>query len=124
MSVRDKVQRMVQGVASGAGATAVVTVASVMPPITNSPALAALMRSTLNDLNVAPAAPSTTSDDAAILMEGIPGLYFFLGGTPAGVDPGSTAANHSPHFFVDEGAVLAGIRLMSRLAFDYVNHGT
>ena len=54
-------------------------------------------------------------------MERIPGLYLYLGGTPAGVGPATTAANHSPKFFVDEGAVLVGIRAMSTLAMGFLN---
>ena len=55
------------------------------------------------------AGPSPASDDVAYLMQQIPGLYLYLGGTPLGVDTTTTASNHSPRFFVDEGAVLTGI---------------
>jgi len=121
MTVRDKIQRTVNGIAAGAGATATVTFTPTIPPVTNDPGLARTMSATLSDLHVTPTGPSTTSDDVAYMLESVPGLYLFLGGTPVGVDPTSTAANHSPKFFVDEGAVLTGIRVMSRLAFAYVS---
>ena len=119
-TVREKVERMAQGTASAAGATANVKFAALMPPITNDAGLANRMRPTLSDLGVKPGGPSTTSDDFAYLLSDVPGLYLYLGGTPKGVDPATTAANHSPKFFVDEGAIQQGIRLMSRLAFDYL----
>ena len=120
MSIREKVNRVVQGIASSAGATATVTITPIMPPVTNSAELARAMGPTLNDLHVLATGPSPTSDDVGYLMQRIPGLYLFLGATPQGVDTTTTAANHSPKFFVDEGAVTTGIRLMSRLAADYV----
>jgi amidohydrolase len=122
-SVRGKVDRMVQGIAAGSGATATVTFTPLIPPVTNDAELARSMSSTLSDLHVTATGPSPTSDDVAYVMEKIPGLYLFLGGTPVGVDTASTASNHSPKFFVDEGAVLVGIRVMSRLAVGFVNHG-
>jgi amidohydrolase len=121
MSVRDKVQRKVQGIAGGAGAAATVTFLPIIPPVANNPDLASTMASTLSDLHVTPTGPSTTSDDVAYMMDRVPGLYLYLGGTPSGVDTASSAPNHSPKFFVDEGAVITGIRVMSRLAVDYVN---
>jgi amidohydrolase len=121
MSIRNKVDRMVQGIASGAGATATVTFTPIIPPVTNNAELAQFMKSTLSELHVTATGPSPTSDDVAYVMERIPGLYLYLGGTPAGVDTASSASNHSPKFFVDEGAILTGIRVMSRLAVDYVN---
>lgn len=124
MSIRNKVDRMVQGIASGAGATATVTFTPITPPVTNNAELARSMNSTLSDLQVTAAGPSPTSDDVAYIMERIPGLYLYLGGTPSGVDTASTASNHSPKFFVDEGAILTGIRVMSRLAADYGNRNT
>jgi amidohydrolase len=120
MSIREKVDRVVQGIAASAGATATVTFTPLMPPVANSAELARAMSPTLSDLHVAATGPSPTSDDVAYLMQRIPGLYLYLGGTPLGVDTTATAANHSPRFFVDEGAVTTGIRVMSRLAADYV----
>ena len=121
MNIRNKVDRMVQGIASAAGATATVNFTPIIPPVTNNAALSQSMNRTLSDLHVIATGPSPTSDDVAYIMEKIPGLYLYLGGTPADVDTTSTAPNHSPKFFVDEGAIATGIRVMSRLAIDYVN---
>ena len=119
MSVRGKVERMTQGIAVGSGASATVAFTALAPPVVNGAGLVRSMASTLAALHVTPSGPSPTSDDVAYVVERVPGLYLFLGGTPAGVDPTSTASNHSPQFFVDEGAVLVGIRTMAALAMDY-----
>jgi metal-dependent amidase/aminoacylase/carboxypeptidase family protein len=37
-----------------------------------------------------------------------------------GVDPSTVAENHSPHFFVDEGALPTGIRALANLALDFL----
>ena len=50
-------------------------------------------------------------------------MFFFLGITPKGTDPAAAAPNHSPRFFVDEAALLPGIRAMANLAVDYLQGG-
>jgi amidohydrolase len=120
-SVREKVERMTQGMASASGATASVSFTPVAPPVVNDAALARSMAHTLAALNVLASGPSPTSDDIGHITERVPSLYFYLGGTPTGIDPTTTAANHSPKFFVDEGALLVGIRAMSTLAVGYLN---
>ena len=45
-----------------------------------------------------------------------PAFFVFLGITPEGQDPTKAAPNHSPNFFVDEGALVVGARTMASLA--------
>lgn len=118
-TIEERVERTASNIAASAGATATVKFAPLIPPITNSSVLQKSLSAALAQLHTLPAHPSPTSDDAAYFMEKIPGLYLWLGGTPAGVDPATTASNHSPKFFVDEGAVPAGIRAMATLALAY-----
>jgi amidohydrolase len=120
-SAQEKIERMTQGIVSASGATASVSFMPVAPPVVNDAALARSMVQTLLALKVLASSPSPTSDDIGHITERVPGLYFYLGGTPTGVDPTTTAANHSPKFFVDEGALLVGIRAMSTLAVGYLN---
>lgn len=49
----------------------------------------------------------------------MPGLFFFLGVTPP-KDLGNAAPNHSPEFFVDDAALVTGIKALSSLAIDYL----
>ena len=50
----------------------------------------------------------------------MPGLFFFLGITPA-AEVGRAPANHSPFFFVDESALLTGVRALAHLTADYLS---
>lgn len=63
---------------------------------------------------------STASEDFSFMAQKAPGLFVFIGATPAGQDPLKAAPNHSPRFFVDEAALLIGVRTLSHLAVDYL----
>lgn len=61
----------------------------------------------------------TGAEDFSFFQEEIPGLYFFIGGMPAGTSPAEAAPHHTPDFYVDDAGMLTGIRLMSRMVTDY-----
>ena len=42
--------------------------------------------------------------------------------TPAGVDPVSAPSNHSPAFFLDEGALQVGTRALLQVSLDYLGY--
>ena len=52
-----------------------------------------------------------------------PSVYVFVGATPAGQDPLQVPGNHSPRFFVDEGALASGSAAMLQAALDYLGYG-
>jgi amidohydrolase len=122
--IRERVKRTATSIAQAAGATAEVTIEFGNPVTFNDPVLAARMTPSLR--RVAPAefdpnaAVSTTSEDFSAYQQKVPGLFFFLGVTPKGADPSTVAANHSPRFFVDEGALITGVRALASLAVDYL----
>ena len=47
--------------------------------------------------------------------------FFFIGGRPADLPANKAIPNHSPYFFIDEGALR--VHAMSRLAADYLRAG-
>jgi amidohydrolase len=49
-----------------------------------------------------------------------PSAYFFVGATPAGQDANAAPSNHSPKFFLDEGALQIGTEAMLQVALDFV----
>jgi amidohydrolase len=118
-----RVRRTAEGVAQSAGAVAAVTIDSGPPVTYNDPTLTAQMTPTLRRVagadKVGSAEAKTTAEDFSRYQEKIPGLFFFLGITPPGVDPRSAAPNHSPRFFVDEAALPVGVRALAHLAVDY-----
>jgi amidohydrolase len=52
-----------------------------------------------------------------------PSVYFFVGATPAGQDAGAAPSNHSPKFFLDEGALPIGTAAMLQAALDFLGAG-
>jgi metal-dependent amidase/aminoacylase/carboxypeptidase family protein len=60
------------------------------------------------------------SEDFSFYTKETPGLFIFLGITPKDQDPATAAPNHNPHFFVDESALVTGIRAMSSMAINYL----
>ncbi|MES1240946.1 MAG: amidohydrolase [Acidobacteriota bacterium] len=118
-----RIRRTVESIAESAGAKAEVTFSSYSPPNTNDPALTKAMEPTLR--RVAGAGlmdypPVTVSEDFAFFREKVPGMYVFLGINKPGVGFGEAEPNHSPRFYVNEDALLVGVRTMANLAIDYL----
>ena len=61
----------------------------------------------------------TGAEDFAHFQQRIPGLYLMLGINQEGVAAEQAASNHSPLFFVNEDALIVGVRTMVGLALDY-----
>ena len=49
-----------------------------------------------------------------------PCFFFFLSGSPKGTDLSTVAYNHSPKFYVDESALLYGVRALTQVTLDYL----
>jgi amidohydrolase len=62
---------------------------------------------------------STGAEDFSFFQREVPGFYFFLGGTPTDTPEKEAAPHHTPDFYVDDAALVHGIKSMSRLVVDY-----
>ncbi len=62
----------------------------------------------------------TGYEDFSYYQQKIPGFFYFLGITPKGTERGQSAPNHSPRFFVDESALVLGVRSLAHLTLDYM----
>jgi amidohydrolase len=60
------------------------------------------------------------AEDFSFFAQRVPGLFIFLGGSPKGIDLTRVAYNHSPRFFIDESALLLGVRALTHLTLDYM----
>jgi amidohydrolase len=124
--IKARIRRTAESIAQSAGATATVDFGGSANPVTyNDPALTERMLPTLRRV-AAPgmlqtAVPWTPAEDFALYQQKVPGMYFFLGVTPADRDPATAPRNHSPLFFADEAALPVGIRAMANLAVDYLS---
>jgi amidohydrolase len=122
--IHARVRRVAQGIGDSAGASirVEIEVDRGYPVTVNDAALGQRMRPTLERVagahNVATPLPRTGSEDFGHFAQRIPGFYFWLGVRPRNVTAAEAASNHSPRFFVDEGALGLGVRAMSALAVD------
>lgn len=63
------------------------------------------------------------SEDFSYYAKEVPGVFVFLGVTPL-KNLGKAASNHSDLFYVDESALIVGVRTMSLLALDSMDLNT
>ena len=122
VDIHARVKKIAEAVAMGAGATVEVRIDKGPPVTANDPALTARMLPTLE--RVAPGRVKeseliTGAEDFTFFQREVPGLFFFLGITPQ-AEMGKAAQNHSPRFFVDETALITGVRAMTNLAVDFL----
>jgi amidohydrolase len=122
---QERVRRTASGIAEAAGATAEVRIEPGNTITFNDRALTARMLPSLERVSAAgfdPNAPvTTTSEDFSVYQGKVPGVFFFLGVAPRDADPATVALNHSPRFFVDERALVTGVRALASLALDYLS---
>ena len=65
------------------------------------------------------------SEDFPQLAQSVPApsAYFMVGATPKGQDAKTAPSNHSPKFFLDEGALAVGTQSMLQVALDFLGGG-
>ena len=63
----------------------------------------------------------TGAEDFSFFQKEVPGLYFLIGGAQKGTDPTKAAPHHTPDFYVDDSAMLTGVKSMTTLALDYLS---
>ena len=59
------------------------------------------------------------AEDFSFFSEKVPSLYLYVGGMPPDKDVKTTAAHHTPDFYVDENGMRTGVRAMIQLVMDY-----
>ncbi len=122
--IEARIRRTAENIAAASGATVEVRVINGYPVTVNDPALTDAMLPTLRRVagedQLAQADLVTGAEDFSYFANEVPGLFVFLGITPADQDPASAPRNHSPYFFADEAALKVGVRALSNLAVDYM----
>jgi amidohydrolase len=121
--LREDIKQSAQNIAASTGAEAKVAIQPMYSTTVNNDKLVARMEPVLRraaDGKVAQAGLVGASEDFSFFAQETPGLYMFLGVTPKGQDPAKAAPNHNPRFFVDESALVVGVRAMSMAAADFL----
>lgn len=123
--VHRRLREIVEHVAEANNAEVKLEIDEGYPITYNDPELYDQMLPTLKrvagkeNVNIVP--PITGAEDFSFFQEEIPGLYFFVGGCPAGSDPSKAAPHHTPDFYVDDTGMLLGIKAMTTLTLDYMS---
>ncbi|HXF17684.1 MAG TPA: amidohydrolase [Burkholderiales bacterium] len=122
--IRARIRNTVEMIAKSAGGSAHVEFDSAYPVTVNDVPLTERMVPTLERVagksNVFLGQKITGYEDFSHYQQRIPGFFYFVGITPSGIDRKQSAPNHSPHFFVDESALLVGLRSLVHLTLDYM----
>ena len=122
--IHARIRNTVELIAQSAGATAQVHFDNAYPVTVNDIPLTERMVPTLERVagkeNVFVGQKITGYEDFSYYQQKIPGFFYFVGITPRGVDRKESAPNHSPRFFVDESALLLGVRSLAHLTLDYM----
>jgi amidohydrolase len=123
--IHARIRNTVEMIARSAGASAQVHFDNAYPVTVNDIPLTERMVPTLQRVagadKVFVSQKITGYEDFSYYQQKIPGFFYFLGITPKGTERGKSAPNHSPRFFVDESALVLGVRTLAHLAIDYLD---
>lgn len=124
LAIHEKIRTIAISVGAAMGADVEVEIDPGVPVTYNNVELTQAMAPTLKRVygaaNVIDARRITGAEDFSFFQEQVPGFFFFIGGRPADIPRDQIIPNHSPRFYVDEGALLPGVKVMSTLAVDYL----
>ncbi len=120
--IHERVRRTAERIAEAAGATAEVRIDRGYPVTANHPELTSRMLPTLERVagkRLMELPKITGAEDFTYYQREVPGVFIFLRITPPD-QVGKAPANHSPLFYVDESALVTGVRALTNLAADYL----
>jgi amidohydrolase len=121
----DSIKRTAETVAASQGATVEFELGDYPNPVVvNDPQLtpgvvASLQRAAGRD-NVAVMPFVTGSEDYAYYGKTVPSFFYFVGVTPPGQEALTAPSNHSPSFFVDEGALPIALKTLVTATVDFL----
>lgn len=118
-----RVREVAENTARANGATAEVEFQVPSYPVTrNDPQLTERMLPSLRRVaTVEEMDLITGAEDFSLYQQRVPGLFFFVGVTPAGQDAAAAPANHSDYFFVDEQSIPIAIRALTQVTLDFLS---
>ena len=123
LDVHQKIKRTVEKIAESMGATAEVNIETKTLVTYNTPDLVKKMLPSLQKAigaeNVNETEWTTGAEDFSYYGTKAPAFFFFVGGMPKGKDPATTAAHHTPDFYIDDSRLDVGIKAFCNIVFDY-----
>ncbi|QCY12832.1 amidohydrolase [Pseudomonas sp. MPC6] len=122
-TILQKMPPLVNGISSAYETQANLLLVNIAPVTTNNPALTEAMVPALEL-----AAPGkverlesslSPSEDFSFYAEKVPGLFVFLGATPADQDMQKVPNNHSPYFTADDATLATGVKAHVQFVLNY-----
>ncbi|ALE88442.1 N-acyl-L-amino acid amidohydrolase [Pseudomonas versuta] len=122
-TILKKMPPLVQGIASAYETRADLQVTNHTPVTVNNPILTEAMVPALElaapgKVERLPASLSP-SEDFSYYAQKVPGLFVFLGATPADQDMASAPNNHSPYFTADDATLATGVKAHVQFVLNY-----
>jgi amidohydrolase len=117
------IKQIAENIANSANAKAEVDIVELYDPTVNNERVTARMVPVLEraaDGDAILNERSGAAEDVSVLLAQVPGLYFNLGIVPRSQDITKAAPNHSPDFFIDESALVVGVRALAMVTANYL----
>ena len=117
------IKQIAENIAVSANAKAEVGIVEMYEPTMNDERVTARMVPVLEraaDGDAILSELSGAADDVSVFLAQVPGLYFNLGIVPRSQDIAKAAPNHSPDFFIDESALVVGVRALAMVTVNYL----
>ena len=123
--VHELISQVAMGIAAAHGMSAEVEIPLGYPVTVNDPTFAGFSANVAtsilgNNKVIQLPHPVMAAEDFSYVLERLPGSIMFLGGTPAGQNPGTTAPNHSNRVMFDEDAMEVGVSLYAAMALRHL----
>ena len=124
--IHRKIRHVVTKTAESMGATAEVKIEEGYPVTYNDPELTEQMLPTLHGIagsdDVILSDAITGAEDFSFFQKEVPGLYWFVGGMPKGMNPAEAPPHHTPDFYIEEEGMKLGIKSMVGLTVDFMSN--
>jgi len=119
----ERMKKVASTIAAAYGATAEVNIDIKTLVTYNNPPLTELMVPALEKAagkeNVKAKEWTTGAEDFSFFSDKVPGLFFFLGGMPASMNPKDAFPHHTPDFYIDDSKLDVGVKAFVELVFGY-----
>ena len=122
-AVHRDIRQIAENIALSANAKAEVEIIELYDPLVNDERVTARVVPVLERAangDVVLNERSGASEDFSFILNDIPGQFFFLGVVPRDQELATAAPNHSPNFFVDEKALVVGVRALAMATVNYL----
>ena len=126
-AIHEHVKRITEMIAAAGGAKARVQIKRGYDVVVNDPALMRfaipVMERVAGARNVGVVDKVCGAEDFSFFQKKVPGIFIRVGCRPPNQDLRSSAPNHSPRFYVDEGCLGLGVRTLASLALAWLERG-